>query len=105
MPDRDRMLADETFETPAQRGSFDRLASQRVWPIEHEGAQSVLRRGFEALHHRRLKRVIAAADIGQVNYQRVETGQLPGRGLQRFDGCAIETVNRNRALVDAACEH
>jgi hypothetical protein len=91
---RQRPRADEAFPARAQRQPFDRT-SRRVRPVEHPHALAVLGRGFEHIEKRRDEGVDSAADVLQVDQDRVERAH---RLAARAPHLAIEAEHRN--LVD-----
>ena len=101
---RNRVRADETLEPGTQRRPFDVDSAKRVRPVEHEHRELVLRCGFEAVEHRRLKRVVPAADVLKVDDERVEAAKLFRGRPQRSDIRAVEAVNAKltgRTVSDA----
>ena len=76
------MGPDETLEAGAKGGALDLDAAERVGTIEHDHREVGSGSCLEAVEHRGLERVVPAADVLQVDDERVETAKLLGRGPQ-----------------------
>jgi hypothetical protein len=88
---RHRPGADEALPARAQRQPFDR-AARGIGPVEHPDALAVLGRGFEHVEQRRDEGVDAAAEVLQVDQDRVERAhRLAGRAAH----LAVEAEHRD----------
>jgi hypothetical protein len=57
--------------------------------------------GFEAVEHRRLERVVAGADVLEIDHEHVETVQLFGGRTQAFHGVAVEADHARAICPDS----
>ena len=89
------MRTDVAFEAGPQGWAFDRHTAQRIRTVEHNDGQANGSSGFEAIKHCGRERVVAAADVLQVNHEHVEIGKLFARRLETFDRKTVETVAAN----------
>jgi hypothetical protein len=97
MPCRDVVRADETLEAGPQGRSLHVDAAEGVRPVEHDHISLEFGRRFEAIEHRRLKCVITAADILEVDNDCVHAAKLIGSRAQGLDVRSIEAVYAERA--------
>ena len=82
-------ILDIDLNVQAQKG-------KRIGPVQHEDFHPARQNRFEAITHRRLKRVIAAPDILHVDDERIQILQLRLSWPQAFRRRAIETMYRHR---------
>src|SRR5436305_546955 len=87
------MWPDEALEPSLDRWPFDPRAAERIGTVEHEHIEAARGRSLEAIQHRRLKRVIAAADVLQVGDQRFDVLKLLGRRPQTLECFAVKAVD------------
>src|SRR5262245_17021550 len=69
------MHTDKALESLLDRRPFDGDAVDWVWPIEQHNRQVSRGRRLQAEQHGRLKGVVPAPDVGQIDDQEVETAQ------------------------------
>ncbi len=70
---------------------FHALPPERVGPVQHDEFQVVLARRLHAARHRGKVRVRAAADVLQIEHQRIQAAEHVGRRLARH---AVERIRR-----------
>ena len=82
------------------RAALDRDAAERIRPVEHDDRDLRPRRRAQRQRHRPDVRVVAAADVLQIDDQHVDALQLHRRRRQRLERLAVEAGDRNaRARV------
>ncbi len=90
--------AAETPEAGAKRRPFDVAPADRVRPVEDEEAELRLRGGLHAEEHGGLVRVVARADVLDVEDQRIEPAQRPARRPKRPGVVSVQRVDRDPGL-------
>lgn len=84
------MGTDEALVAGRQGRPLHRDASDRVGAVEHDRADAERRGHLEAILHRGLERIVAAADVDEVDHEHVDAGKLRGRGTQARGGAVVE---------------
>src|SRR5205807_7549261 len=92
-PGRQRMDADKALKARLELRTFHRDTAQRVGTIEDNRTEFEPRRGLKTEQHGRLKSVVAAAHILEVNYQGVQPAQLFFGGTQAVERGAIKAID------------
>ena len=90
--------AAETSEAGAKRRPFHVAPADRVRPVENEEAELRARGGLHAEEHGGLVRVIARADVLDVEDQRVEPAQRGARRTKRPGVVSVQRVDRDPDL-------
>ncbi len=102
MPHREVGRSDEAFPSGSKRQPLDG-ASRRVRPIEHPDALAVLRRSLEHVEERRHVSVDAAAEVLEIDQDRIERSHRLTRRTAYFsikaeDGDSVFRVREVRGL-------
>ena len=90
--------AAKTPEAGAKRRSFHVTPADRVRPVENEEAELRVRGGLHAEEHGGLVRVIARADVLDVEDQRIEPAQRLARRPKRPGAVSVQRVDRDPDL-------
>ena len=91
----DRPEADERFEAGMDHSALDLLAADGIGPVEHDEAQLVPGRRLHGEAHGGEVGVVAAADVLDVEDQRVEAFELLLAGREGCEVLAVERMRRN----------
>ena len=89
------MHAAKTPETWAKRRPFHVAPADQVRPVENEEVELRMRGGLHAEEHGGLVRVVARADVLDVEDQRIEPAQRPARRPKRFGAVSVQRVDRD----------
>src|SRR5438094_8529629 len=99
------MDANETRIAWLQGRALHDEAAKWIGTVQHNGQKLMPGCGFHAEKHGRLKRVIAAAGILKIDYERLEPAQLGRRRAETLERIGIKTVDRQPRARVAAVEH
>ena len=100
--ERDRMAADERAATLVHQRTGDRDTVDRIWPVEHHEGLFMLGRRLHRLEHGRDIGIEAAADVLNVEHERIDLGEHLRRGSLRL---AVEALHGNARLLVLAVRH
>ena len=100
--ERDRMAANEGAAAVVHPRARDRHAVDRIRPVEHHEGLLVLGSGLHRLEHRGHIRVEPAADVLDVEHDRIDVGEHLRRGSLRL---AVEALHRHARLLVLAVRH
>jgi len=103
---RHRAQPDERRAALLHGAAFDGDAAQRVRPVEHDDGDARARRGAERQRHRPDVRVVAAADVLEIDDEDVQAFEIGGRRRQRFERLTVQAGHRDAGariavIVDA----
>ena len=102
---REVMEPTKALKTVAEPGPLHSLSADRIGSIEDDESKSRLGRGLHAEHHRRLVRVIARANVLDIEDDCVKTAKLLGSRAERVRGVAVERVDRHSGPRIALVPH
>ena len=98
----ERVQADEGAVLGVEDVALDRVAADRVRPVEHDDPLLLARAGLHHVQHRVDERVVARAHVLHVEHHRVDPGQHLRGG---HAGLAVEAVDREPRLAVARVAH